>query len=58
MRRVVDSGVRGVSHAKGFYNYTPAQAKRREKLFMKFSYEIRALAGKYPGDIGDRSRKS
>ena len=21
---------------------------------MKFSYEIRALAGKYPGDVGDR----
>jgi 3-hydroxybutyryl-CoA dehydrogenase len=57
MRRVVDSGARGVSNAKGFYNYTPAQAKRWEKLFMKFSYEIRALAGKYPGDIGDRSRK-
>jgi 3-hydroxybutyryl-CoA dehydrogenase len=57
MRRVVDSGARGVSNAKGFYNYTPAQAKRWEKLFMKFNYEIRALAGKYPGDIGDRSRK-
>jgi 3-hydroxyacyl-CoA dehydrogenase len=57
MRRVVDSGARGISNAKGFYNYTPAQAKRWEKLFMKFSYEIRMLAGKYPGDVGDRPRK-
>jgi 3-hydroxybutyryl-CoA dehydrogenase len=56
MRRVVDSGARGISNAKGFYKYTPVQAKRWEKLFMKFSYEIRALAAKYPGDVGDRPR--
>src|SRR6266849_7592996 len=44
MRDVVASGARGVSNAKGFYSYTPAQAKRWEKRFLAFSYDIRALA--------------
>ena len=53
MRDAVASGARGVSNAKGFYKYTPAQARRWEKRFLKFTYEIRALAYKYrerPGD--------
>jgi 3-hydroxybutyryl-CoA dehydrogenase len=47
MQQVVASGARGTSNAKGFYPYTPAQAKRWEKRFLDFSYEIRALALKY-----------
>jgi 3-hydroxybutyryl-CoA dehydrogenase len=47
MQEVVASGGRGISNAKGFYNYTPAEAKRWEKRFLAFSYEIRALALKY-----------
>ena len=47
MQTVVDSGARGVANAKGFYSYTPAQAKRWEKRFLAFSYDIRALALKY-----------
>jgi 3-hydroxybutyryl-CoA dehydrogenase len=47
MREVAGSGARGVSNAKGFYSYTPAQAKRWEKRFLEFSYDIRALALKY-----------
>jgi 3-hydroxybutyryl-CoA dehydrogenase len=47
MQEVVASGARGVSNAKGFYTYTPAQAKRWEKRFLEFSYDIRALALKY-----------
>jgi len=59
MRRVAGSGARGVSNAKGFYRYTPRQARRWEELFIEFSHEIRALAARYPEDIGDRrSRKS
>jgi 3-hydroxybutyryl-CoA dehydrogenase len=53
MREAVDSGARGVSNAKGFYSYTEESAKRWEELFLKFSYEIRALAQKYPEDVGD-----
>jgi 3-hydroxybutyryl-CoA dehydrogenase len=48
MRKVVKSGAKGVSNARGFYRYTPDEAKRWEKRFTKFSYEIRALAQKYP----------
>jgi len=47
MRKVVQSGGRGVSNGRGFYRYTPTQAKRWQKLFLRFSYEIRALAQKY-----------
>jgi 3-hydroxybutyryl-CoA dehydrogenase len=54
MQRAMKSGACGVSNAKGFYRYTPVQAKRWEKLFMQFSYEIRELAEKYPEDVGDR----
>ncbi len=53
MQEVIKSGARGVSNAKGFYRYTPAQAKRWEKLFIDFSHEIRRLAEKYPEDAGD-----
>jgi 3-hydroxybutyryl-CoA dehydrogenase len=53
MTKLVNSGARGVSNAKGFYHYTPAQARRWEKLFLKFTYEIRALAQKYPEKVGD-----
>lgn len=47
MKRVVASGARGVSNAKGFYPYTQAEALRWEKRFLKFSYEVRRLAQKY-----------
>lgn len=53
MQQVVKSGGRGVANAKGFYRYTPAQAKRWEKLFLEFSHEIRELSEKYPENIGD-----
>jgi 3-hydroxybutyryl-CoA dehydrogenase len=52
MTRVVESGAQGVANARGFYDYTPAQAKRWERRFLKFSYEIRALAQKYPEEDG------
>jgi 3-hydroxybutyryl-CoA dehydrogenase len=53
MQDVVASGARGISNAKGFYSYTPTEAKRWEKRFVDFSYEIRALALKY----AERSKK-
>ena len=50
--RLVVSGAQGVANAKGFYNYSPAEAKRWEKRFLKFSYDVRALARKYPEENG------
>ncbi|HET7214379.1 MAG TPA: 3-hydroxyacyl-CoA dehydrogenase family protein [Terriglobia bacterium] len=54
MRKVADSGGNGVSTRSGFYRYTPRQAKRWQELFLKFNYDIRKLAMKYPVDAGDR----
>ncbi len=54
IRRLVKSGALGVSNAKGFYPYARTRAGRWEELFLKFSYDIRRLAQKYPEDIGDR----
>lgn len=56
MRKVVKSGAKGISNARGFYRYAPDEAKRWEKRFMKFSYEIRALAQKYPEEITKPAR--
>jgi 3-hydroxybutyryl-CoA dehydrogenase len=47
MDQVVRSGGRGVQNAKGFYDYTPQQAKKWEKAFLRFTYDIRRLAMKY-----------
>jgi len=47
IRNVVDQGGLGVANAQGFYNYTPQEARRWEKRFLRFSYDIRALARKY-----------
>jgi 3-hydroxybutyryl-CoA dehydrogenase len=57
MQKVVESGARGVSNAQGFYQYTPEEAENWERLFLKFTYEIRALAMKYPEDIGKRASR-
>ncbi len=53
MKEVVASGARGTGNAQGFYRYTPAQARRWEKEFLRFTYDIRKLALKYPEDVGD-----
>jgi len=56
MKRVVNSGAKGISNAKGFYKYSAQEAKRWEERFLKFTYEVRALALKY--SESSTSRKS
>jgi 3-hydroxybutyryl-CoA dehydrogenase len=53
MTRLVESGAQGVANAKGFYKYTPAQAKRWEKRFLQFTYDVRVLARKYRDEDGN-----
>ena len=48
---IVKEGGKGVANAKGFYDYTPEEAKLWEETFTEFSYEIRRLALKYPADV-------
>jgi 3-hydroxybutyryl-CoA dehydrogenase len=54
MRKLVRSGAQGVANGKGFYRYRHSEAKRWQKLFEEFTYQIRALAQKYPEDAGDQ----
>jgi len=49
--KIVREGGRGVANAKGFYDYTPEEAKMWEQTFTEFTYEIRELALRYPVDI-------
>ena len=51
IENIVQQGGRGVANAKGFYDYTPEEAKLWEETFTAFSYEIRRLALKYPADV-------
>jgi len=53
MERLVKSGAKGIANARGFYDYTPAQAKRWGKRFLEFSYDVRALARKYAEEDGE-----
>ena len=47
MRDMVASGATGIGNAKGFYRYTKASAKRWEKAWTDFTYDMRKLAEKY-----------
>ncbi len=49
--KIVREGGKGVANAKGFYEYTPEEARLWEETFTEFSYEIRQLALKYPADV-------
>lgn len=48
---VVKADGNGVSNAKGFYDYTPEEAKLWEDTFSQFTYQIRELALQYPADL-------
>lgn len=54
MQQLVAAGAQGVRNAHGFYPYSKASAEEWEQCFTRFSFDIRKLAEKYPGDIGDQ----
>jgi 3-hydroxybutyryl-CoA dehydrogenase len=47
MRKATRGGGNGSSNGKGFYRYTPGQAKQWEKRFLEYTYEMRRLTAKY-----------
>jgi len=47
MRNVVESGGRGISNGRGFYQYTPEEARAWEEKFIEFNYKIRRLTAEY-----------
>lgn len=60
MRKVAESGANGLSTARGFYRYTPAEARQWAQSFQKFNYAIRRLTAKYapPPAAPPSSRKT
>lgn len=55
---IVKAGGRGVANEHGFYSYTPEEARLWQETFERFSYEIRALALRYPADVVSRQLPS
>jgi 3-hydroxybutyryl-CoA dehydrogenase len=51
---IVKAGGRGVANGKGFYDYSPEEARLWRETFERFSYEIRELALRYPADVVKR----
>jgi 3-hydroxybutyryl-CoA dehydrogenase len=48
---IVKAGGKGVLNGKGFYDYTPEEARLWKQTYEEFSYEIHRLASKYPANI-------
>jgi 3-hydroxybutyryl-CoA dehydrogenase len=57
MRNLVEKGGRGIANGRGFYRYTPEEAKRWARLFLQFNYDARKLALKYPAGVGSSRKK-
>jgi 3-hydroxybutyryl-CoA dehydrogenase len=57
MRDVVESGGRGISNGRGFYQYTPEEAKAWEEKFIEFNYKIRRLTAEYSAIQNGRKDK-
>ncbi len=51
MQKIVADEGRGIHNLKGFFNYTPDEAKKWEEAFAVFNQEIFHLAQKYPTEI-------
>ena len=43
MRTLVESGAKGISNGRGFYNYTPEEAERWERMLTENVWKVRAL---------------
>ncbi len=47
MQNLADSGARGISNGRGFFNYTPEQAQHWEDLYRKHAWRVAALQNEY-----------
>jgi 3-hydroxybutyryl-CoA dehydrogenase len=48
MQKMVENNDRGVQNGRGFYTYTPEEARKWEAAFAEFNQEIFQLAAQYP----------
>lgn len=46
MRRLVESGARGISNGRGFYNYTPEEAAQWERRLIENVWQVREMTAK------------
>jgi 3-hydroxybutyryl-CoA dehydrogenase len=58
IRDVVESGGRGIANGRGFYQYTPEEAKAWEKKFIEFNYKIRRLTAEYADILSVSDKKA
>lgn len=47
IQQLIAEGASGVTNGRGFYNYTPQDAKQADELFHAHAWHARALANKY-----------
>jgi 3-hydroxybutyryl-CoA dehydrogenase len=57
MRDVVEGGGRGIANGRGFYQYTPEEAKAWEEKFIEFNYKIRRLTAEYADILNPPDKK-
>lgn len=54
---IAKAGGNGISNGKGFYNYTPEEAKKWEETFEEFSFDLHRLSNKYTEKVADIAAK-
>jgi 3-hydroxybutyryl-CoA dehydrogenase len=47
MRQLVESGAKGISNLRGFYDYTPAEAERWRRMLVDHVWAVRELTDRY-----------
>ncbi len=55
---IAKNGGNGIFNGKGFYNYTPEEAREWEETFEKFSFDISRLSSKYHHQVTVNSNNS
>jgi 3-hydroxybutyryl-CoA dehydrogenase len=57
MREVVESGGRGISNRRGFYQYSEEEARTWEARFAEFNYRIRRLTAEFAEASPEKERQ-
>ncbi|MBP8260254.1 MAG: 3-hydroxyacyl-CoA dehydrogenase family protein [Verrucomicrobia bacterium] len=47
MRQLADSGARGIANGRGFFNYTPEEARRWEELYRRHAWRVAQIQDEY-----------
>jgi 3-hydroxybutyryl-CoA dehydrogenase len=47
IKKLAESGARGITNGRGFYNYTPEEAKHWEELYRKHAWRVTQMQNEY-----------